>query len=135
MVYFSFSPRGFLSAPPLFLSRQRPTQIPTRSGTDEHQSRFSLLGVFWVQSTVTITCKTDAFYIVCSRVYVQVAVAVYFSHVHQMFQASCIMDILLDMSVVHETTKSQIITKFTGLRNVILLSRLSALQLAWHQAP
>ena len=35
----------------------------------------------------------------------------------------------------HETTKSKIITKFTGLRNVILLSRLSALQLAWDQAP
>ena len=40
-----------------------------------------------------------------------------------------IIDVLLDMSAVHETTKSKIITKFTGLRNVILLSRLSDLQL------
>ena len=40
VVYFSLSPRGFSSAPPVFTSRQRPIQIPTRSGTDEHQSRF-----------------------------------------------------------------------------------------------
>ena len=37
-----------------------------------------------------------------------------------------IIDVLLDTSAVHETTKSKLITKFTGLRNVILLSRLSA---------
>ena len=61
--------------------------------------------------------------------YVQVAVVAYFSPVHQMFQTSSIIDIPLDMGAVHETTKSKIITKFTGLRNVILLSRLSALQL------
>ena len=30
------------------------------------------------------------------------------------------MDIVLDMSAVHETTKSKIITKFIGLRNVDL---------------
>ena len=41
---------------------------------------------------------------------------------------SCLItiDVLLDTSAVHETTKSKLITKFTGLRNVILLSRLSA---------
>ena len=83
---------------------------------------FTLLGVFWVKSSVTVTCKTDAFYIVCSMVYVQVAVVAYFSHVHQIFQASSIMDILLYMSAVQETTKSKIITKFTGLRNVDLPS-------------
>ena len=90
---------------------------------------FTLLGVSWVKSTVTTTCKTDAFYMVCSMVYVQVAIVAYFSHVHQMFQTSSIMDIPLDMGAVHETTKSKMITKFTGLRNVILLSRLSVLQL------
>ena len=130
MAYFSLSPRGFSSAPPVFTSHQRPTQIPNRSGTDEHQSRFYLLGGSWVKSTATITCKTDAFYILCSMVYVQVAVVANFSHVHQMFQASSIVDILLDMSAVHETTKSKMITKFTGLRNVVIfLSRLFALQL------
>lgn len=55
-------------------------------------------------------------------VYVQVDVVAYFSHVHQMFQASSMIDILLDMSAVQETTKSKIITKFTGLRNVDLPS-------------
>ena len=83
---------------------------------------FTLLGVSWVKSSVTVTCKTDAFYIVCSLVYVQVGVVAHFGHVHQMFQASSIMDILLDMSAVQETTKSKIITKFTGLRNVDLPS-------------
>ena len=72
--------------------------------------------------------QNGRFYILCSMVYVQVAVVSNFSHGHQMFQASSIMDILLDMSAVHETTKSKMITKFTGLRNVvILLSRLFAL--------
>ena len=80
---------------------------------------FTLLGVSWVKSSVTVTCKTDAFYIVC---YIYIYVVAYFSHVHQMFQASSIMDILLDMSAVQETTKSKIITKFTGLRNVDLPS-------------
>ena len=82
----------------------------------------TLLGGSSVKGSVTVTCKTDAFYIVCSMVYVQVAVVAYFSHVHQMFQPSSIMDILLDMSAVQETTKSKIITKFTGLRNVDLPS-------------
>ena len=49
---------------------------------------FTLLGVSWVKSSVTVTCKTDAFYIVCSLVYVRVAVVAHFGHVHQMFQAS-----------------------------------------------
>ena len=35
------------------------------------------------------------------------------------------MDILLDLSAVHETTKSKIITKFIGLRNVDLHPTLS----------
>ena len=91
---------------------------------------FILLGGSWVKSTATITCKTDALYVLCSMVCVQVAIVANFSHVHQMFQASSIVDILLNMSAVHETTKSKMITKFTGLRNVvILLSRLFALQL------
>ena len=90
----------------------------------------TLLGGSWVKSTAIITCKTDAFYVLFSMVCVQVAIVANFSHVHQMFQASSIVDILLDMSAVHETTKSKMITKFTGLRNVvILLSRLFALQL------
>ena len=91
---------------------------------------FTLLGGSWVKSTAIITRKTDAFYVLFSMVCVQVAIVANFSHVHQMFQASSIVDILLDMSAVHETTKSKMITKFTGLRNVvILLSRLFALQL------
>ena len=91
---------------------------------------FTLLGGSWVNSTAIITRKTDAFYVLFSMVCVQVAIVANFSHVHQMFQASSIVDILLDMSAVHETTKSKMITKFTGLRNVvILLSRLFALQL------
>ena len=91
---------------------------------------FTLLGGSWVKSTATITCKTDAFYVLFSMVCVQVAIVANFSHVHQMFQASSIVDILLDMSAVHETTKSKMITKFTGLRNVVIfLSRLFALQL------
>ena len=91
---------------------------------------FTLLGGSWVKSTAISTCKTDAFYVLFSMVCVQVAIVANFSHVHQMFQASSIVDILLDMSAVHETTKSKMITKFTGLRNVvILLSRLFALQL------
>ena len=76
---------------------------------------FILLGGSWVKSTATITCKTDAFFVLCSMVYVPVAIVANFSHVHQMFQASSIVDILLDMSAVHETTKSKMITKFTGL--------------------
>ena len=55
-------------------------------------------------------------------VYVPVAIVANFSHVHQMFQTSSMIDILLDMSAVEETTKSKIITKFTGLRNVDLPS-------------
>ena len=48
VAYFSLSPRDFFSAPPVFPSRQRPTQIPTRSGaTDEHQSRFYTVGCFF----------------------------------------------------------------------------------------
>ena len=91
---------------------------------------FTRSGGSWVRSTATITWKTDPFYILCSMVYVQVAIVANFSHVHQMFQASSIVDILLDKSAVHETTKSKMIIKFTGLRNVvILLSRLFALQL------
>ena len=91
---------------------------------------FTLLGGSWVKSTAIITRKTDAFYVLFSMVCVQVAIVANFSHVHQMFKASSIVDILLDMSAVHETTKSKMITKFTGLRNVvILLSRLFALQL------
>ena len=38
VAYFSLSLSGFSSAPTVFPSRQRLTQIPTRSGTDEHQS-------------------------------------------------------------------------------------------------
>ena len=91
---------------------------------------FTLLGGSWVKSTAIITRKTDAFYVLFSMVCVQVAIVANFSHVHQMFQASSIVDILLDMSAVHETTKSKMITKFTGLRNVVIfLSRLFALQL------
>ena len=102
-----FLREGF-SAPPVFPSRQRLTQIPTRSGTDEQQSRFYIFWFFWgVKRTVTSTCKPDAFYIVCSMVCLQVAVVAYFSHVPQIFQTSSIMDILLDMSAVYETTKSK----------------------------
>ena len=46
VVNFSLSPTGFFSAPPVFPSHQRLTQIQTPSGTNEHQSRFYTVRCF-----------------------------------------------------------------------------------------
>ena len=128
VAYFSLSPRGFffqlLQFSHLIKGRLKFQLDPERTNASHV---FALLGFSWVKSTVTITCKTDAFYIVMLDVLCASSrCCLLQSCASNVSSLITIIYVLLDMSAVHETTKSKLITKFTDLRNVILLSRLSA---------